>query len=254
MRTQFPRCEWQNHASIDQNATSVMLFNSDLTLRFNRRFSSSGKIGPSDIASTSDGGFVVAGAITLPSGDTDAIVMKVGATGNIVWKKIFGTPENDELHSVTVLPDGSIAVLGHRISSSTSYDLLIARFSKGGAMLWRKVLGTPALDHAGTIKFTRESALMVTAGTGTAPILPLWIKLSLSGTVLSARVGSTPEFIGTFYMENPQGGYYLGSVGPQVQGQLSKTNISRFDAADRLVWTKSYSTFWIFDLSYVMVL
>jgi hypothetical protein len=225
---------------IDQNAAGVLLFNPDLTLKFNRRFSSSGIINPSDIASTSDGGFVVVGAIALPAGDTDAIVLKVSSTGNIVWKKIFGTSENDELHSLTILQDGSIAVLGHRISAATSYDLLIARLSKGGALLWQKVLGTASLDHASTITSVNGPALIVTAGTGVSPVFPLWIKLSLSGTILSARAGSTPEFAGIFYMANPNGGYYLGSLGPHVEGQLSKTNISRFDATDRLVWSKSF--------------
>jgi hypothetical protein len=165
----------------------------------------------------------------------------VSSAGNIVWKKIFGTAETDELHGVTVLQDGSIAVLGHRISASTSYDLLIARLSRRGALLWRKVLGTSSLDHASTITSANGPALMVSAGTGTAPVLPLWIQLSLSGTVLSARVGSTQEWAGIFYMENPNGGYYLGSLGPHVPGQLAKTNISRFDAKDRLVWAESYS-------------
>jgi hypothetical protein len=226
---------------IDQNDAGLLLFNSDLTLKFNRRFSSSGTITPSDIASTSDGGFVVVGSIALPSGDTDAIVFKVSSTGKIVWKKIFGTTENDELHGVTVLHDGSIAVLGHRISASTSYDLLIARLSKVGALLWRKVVGTRDLDHGSTITSANGSTLMVSAGTGTSPVLPLWIKLSLSGDILSARVGSTQEWAGIFYIENPNGGYYLGTLGPHVPGQLSKTNISRFDATDRLIWSKLYS-------------
>lgn len=225
---------------LDDDASSVMQVNQDHTLRFNRRFSSAGTISPSDIVSTTDGGYIVAGTIALPSGNTDGIVFKVGATGNIVWEKIFGTAENDELHSMTLLQDGSVAVLGHRISSTTSHDLLIARLSKGGAILWQKVLGTPDLDHAGSITSTTEPALIVTAGTGTSPIRPIWIKLNLSGSILNARVGSLQEYIATFYIENPQGGYYLGSVGPLVQGQLSKTNISRFDANDHLLWGKSY--------------
>jgi hypothetical protein len=223
---------------IDENGAGVLLFNPDLTSRFSKRFSSSGGVNSAGIVPTADGGFVVAGTISLPSGDTDAIVFKVSAAGGIVWKKIFGTAENDQLHSATVLPDGSIAVLGHRISSSTSHDLLIARFSKGGALLWKKVLGTSSVDHAGSITSASGPALMVSAGTGTAPIQPLWIKLSLSGAVLSARVGSTRESLAIFYMENPNGGYFLGSIG---LGQLAKTNISRFDATDRLVWAKSYS-------------
>ena len=226
---------------INQNDAGLLLFNPDLTLKFKKRFSSSGRISPSDIASTSDGGFVVVGSISLPSGDTDAIVFKVSSTGRIVWKKIFGTAENDELHGVTVLQDGSIAVLGHRISAITSYDLLIARFSRGGALLWRKVIGTPALDHGSRITSANGPTLMVSAGTGNAPFLPLWIKLSLSGAVLSARVGSAQESAGIFYLENPNGGYYLGTVGPHVPGQLEKTTISRFNATDRLVWAKSYS-------------
>jgi len=225
---------------LDQDATSVMLVNPDLTLRFSRRFSSAGTISPSDIVSTTDGGSIVAGTISLPAGNTDAIVFKVGATGNIVWKKIFGTADNDELHSMTILQDGSVAVLGHRISSATSHDLLIAHLSKGGAILWQKVLGTPALDHAGAITSTLEPALIISAGSGTAPIRPIWIKLSVNGAILNARAGSLQEYIATFYIENPQGGYYLGSVGPLVQGQLSKTNISRFDANDHLLWGKSF--------------
>jgi hypothetical protein len=226
---------------IDENGAGVLIFNPDLTLQFSRRFSSSGTVDSAGIVPATDGGFVLAGTILMPSGDTDAIVYKVSSTGRIVWKKIFGTSENDQLHSATVLPDGSIAVLGHRISASTLHDLLIARFSKGGALLWRKVLGTPAVDHAGSITSASGSAIMVSAGTGTAPIQPLWVKLSLSGAVLSARVGSTRESLATFYMENPNGGYYLGSTGPLVQGQLAKTHISRFDATDRLVWAKAYT-------------
>jgi hypothetical protein len=225
----------------DQNATGVLLFNRDLTLKFNRRFSSNGLVDSAGVAPTPDGGYVVAGTISLPSGDTDAIVYKVGSTGNVLWKKIFGTSEIDQLHTLTVLQDGSIAVLGHRISASTSHDLLIARLSKGGALLWRKVLGTPAVDHYGAIASASGPAIMVSAGTGNGPIEPLWVKLSLSGAMQSARIGSTRESIGAFYLENPNGGYYLGSLGPLVQGELAKTNISRFDATDRLVWAKSYA-------------
>jgi hypothetical protein len=225
---------------IDGNAAGVLLFNPDLTLKFNRRFTSNGVVDTSGVAPTPDGGYVVAGTISLPSGDTDAIVFKVSSTGNILWKKVFGTPEIDQLHYVTVLQDGSVAVLGHRISASTNVDLLIARFSKGGALLWRKVLGTPGIDHSGSITSLNGPSIMVSAGTGNGPIQPLWIKLSLSGAVLSARVGSTRESIGIFYMENPNGGYYLGSVGPLVHEEIQKTNISRFDANDHLVWTKSY--------------
>ncbi|HEY7160079.1 MAG TPA: hypothetical protein VH815_02420, partial [Acidobacteriota bacterium] len=226
---------------IDQNGAGVLLFNPDLTLKFNRKFSSSGTLNSSGVAPTPDGGYVVAGTISLPSGDQDAIVFKVSSTGNILWKKVFGTPEIDQLHFVTVLPDGSIAVLGHRISTSTNVDLLIARFSKGGALLWKKVLGTSSIDHSGSITLVNGPAIMISAGTGNAPISPLWIKLSLNGTVLNARVASTRESIGFFYKENPKGGYYLGSAGPLVLGELQKTNISRFDATDHLVWAKSYA-------------
>jgi hypothetical protein len=224
---------------INGNAAGVLLFNPDLTLKFNRTFSSNGTLDISGVAPTPDGGYVVVGTISLPSGDQDAIAFKVSSTGNILWKKVFGTPEIDQLHYVTVLPDGSIAVLGHRISASSNVDLLVARFSKGGGLLWKKVLGTPSIDHSGSITSVNGPAIMISAGTQ-VPISPLWIKLSLSGAVLSARVASTRESIGILYKENPNGGYYLGSAGPLVLGELAKTNISRFDATDRLIWTKSY--------------
>jgi hypothetical protein len=226
---------------INQNAAGVLLFNPDLTLKFNRRFSASGMLDTSGVAPTPDGGYVIAGTISLPSGDTDGIVFKLSSAGNILWKKIFGTPEIDQLHYITVLQDGSIAVLGHRISTSTNVDLLVARFSKGGGLLWKKVLGTTSIDHSGSITSVNGPAIMISAGTGSGPINPLWVKLSLNGTVLSGRVANTRESIGFFYKENPNGGYYLGSAGPLVLGEVQKTNISRFDTNDHLVWSKSYA-------------
>ena len=226
---------------IDQNAAGVLLFNPDLTLKFNRRFSSSGTLDSSGVAPTPDGGYVVAGTISLPSGDSDAIVFKLGATGNILWKKIFGTPDIDQLHYVTVLQDGSIAVLGHRITASNSLDLLISTSFQGGRIVVEKGSWNSS-NRSRWIHYLRKR----TRNNGLC-----WNRRHADFTVMDQieferccaerarwiHTGSNRNFL---HGESEWRVLPRKRRMPLVHGELQKTNISRFDASDRLVWAKSY--------------
>ena len=67
------------------------------------------------IQQTSDGGFVVAGQTSSPSGG-DFLVMKLDSDGNIVWQKAYGGLADDLAHSIRQTIDGGFIVAGRTAS------------------------------------------------------------------------------------------------------------------------------------------
>lgn len=77
--------------------------------------------GNSLIAGYTDGSFGVANA-----GGTDALVIKVDASGNMAWTKQFGTPGLDQLHAISADGVGNIYATGS-VFNAGSQDTLVAK-------------------------------------------------------------------------------------------------------------------------------
>lgn len=218
----------------------VMFLNADGSAQSTRSVRGSGALFPFAIAATPDNGFVVVGSIQTSAAGTDGFVAKISSTGGLLWKKSIGTSENDELRSVAVMPDGSIAVVGHRQSSVSSFDLLVARFSASGGLQWKKVLGTNGFEHAGAVTATPDGSLMLSAATDSGGTnRGLWIKLAGGGTVISSQTSSTPDSAGLSYLEDANLGRVYVSLAPLRQDVNGKTLIARFDSQNRRLWSKS---------------
>jgi WD40 repeat protein len=107
-------------------------------------------------------GYVVAGYTTSRDGDVtgnhgqfdiynDMWVLKVNASGNIVWAKAFGGSHDDAATSITGTPDGGFVLTGATSSNDGdvtgnhntdgNYDGWIVKLDAGGNKQWAKALG-----------------------------------------------------------------------------------------------------------------
>ncbi|GAB4436324.1 MAG: hypothetical protein OHK0015_28010 [Chloroflexi bacterium OHK40] len=101
-----------------------------------------------------------AGAVTLTSrGQDDAFVARVDAAGALVWVRQIGGSLSDQGRGIALLPDGSLAVVGHfrttidfvgsdtRLSSRGQSDTFLARYSRDGQLLWALRAGGTGVDN-----------------------------------------------------------------------------------------------------------
>ena len=87
-------------------------------------------------AAAADGGFFVAGQIGRYSQglSPDGWVLKLNASGNIVWQKAIGGPDTDCLYSILSLPGGDSLAVG----SSGGGRIWLVRFDSRGSVRWQK--------------------------------------------------------------------------------------------------------------------
>ncbi len=93
------------------------------------------------VQQTSDGGYVVAGEISLGSDQLDAWLIKTDINGNEQWNKIFGGPKSDFIRSVQQSSDGGFILAG-----VTGDDGWLIKTDIKGNEQWNKTFGGKGED------------------------------------------------------------------------------------------------------------
>lgn len=115
-----------------------------------------------DAKTTSDGGFILVGStfsnnqnVNSNNGFYDYWVIKIDASGNLVWENNFGGTLEERAYSVIVLPNDGAIIAGTSNSSDFdvngnfgNYDFWIIRVDASGNMIWEKNLGGSSEDRA----------------------------------------------------------------------------------------------------------
>ena len=82
---------------------------------------------------TSDGGYAIAGAISISAGDKDVYVIKLDAKGNLQWTKTIGGENLEESESLIQTADGGYAIAGYTKSfGAGEWDVYVVKLDKNG--------------------------------------------------------------------------------------------------------------------------
>jgi hypothetical protein len=158
----------------------------------------------SDIAATSDGGYVVVGDMTSgPEGGPWAAAMKTDAMGKILWTKLLRGGGGGVAYSVTPTQDGGCVIAGSVLESDPYGEYLwVFRLDAGGSLVWQRILGADSYSNrafsveqsadggflvAGVLGEEVESALM--PGFSVSPFV---LKLSPTGGTVRIRSARLP--------------------------------------------------------------
>lgn len=113
-----------------------------------------------DIIQTTDGGYLVSGSsdsINFNSSDNhgeyDALVVRLNASGNLVWQKSYGGSSYDWGGTILPTPDGNYilclgtaSVNGNITSNHGAYDGWIVKIDSNGTIIWQKTYGGTSTD------------------------------------------------------------------------------------------------------------
>ncbi len=115
-----------------------------------------------DIQPTPDGGFIFTGTESSFETDTDVLITKLDASGNLTWKKIYGTVDAEQGESILQLPDGGYIIAGMSSTETSSYDMYVIRTNSAGDSLWSRTIGGSSDDRAFSVVSPQAGSYIVT--------------------------------------------------------------------------------------------
>lgn len=231
-----------NHGNSD---VWVVKLNSSGDIVWQKSFGGTGQDDGFDIVETSDG-YVIAGYTTSFNGNvtgnhgaTDAWVLKVDYTGNLVWQKTFGGTGYDCATGIQKTSDGGFVFAGTTGSndgnvtgnhSTSSYDYWVVKISSLGVLQWQKCLGGTNNDEAKYIQQTNDGGYIVSGYTTSNDgdvtefngFKDYWIaKINATGTILWRRtLGGTQEEIAYKVKQTSDGGFVITGYTGSSDGNI----------------------------------
>ncbi|MFT3846534.1 MAG: gliding motility-associated C-terminal domain-containing protein [Lacibacter sp.] len=133
-------------------------------LQWQKRYGGNGLDIGNHICINTDGSYLIAATSSSNNGDitgnhgtggyTDAVIMKISATGSVVWSKCYGGTKNEELLDLEII-NGKIFAAGYANStdgdippSQKNYDAWLLALDQNGNKIFSKVYGGAQNDVA----------------------------------------------------------------------------------------------------------
>ncbi|MEO0211994.1 MAG: hypothetical protein ABIN66_09120 [candidate division WOR-3 bacterium] len=203
----------------------VLKFSSAGVLEWARTFGGADYEYGRSIVQTTDNGFAIVGWTgALGPQPCSLLVVKLDASGGLVWARSFrfpgAPPLRDMGYSITKTSDGGLAIAGKTwitYDGGLTYywDLLVFKLDATGGLLWARRLGEPGLDESGySLIQTSDGGLVVGGNLDSSAVKSnfLLVKLDASGTLLWSRRfsgGYTAMTAGSI-VETMDGGLAIG--------------------------------------------
>lgn len=126
---------------------------------------SGGNETPVAIDRSSDGGWFVAGQVSVPGSSYDGLLMKLDSTGSPLWQRHVGGPGFDYFDGGQSTSDGGYMAVGRTASPGDgSGDIWVVKFDGSGGVSWQKTYGGNGSESQGfDVSQTSDGGYIVTS-------------------------------------------------------------------------------------------
>ena len=201
--------------------------------------------GAADVRQTPDGGFVAAGwTKAFVGANTDMWLVRLDASGNILWQRSYGGAGRDEIEKLHPTPDGGYIGIG--LSSSFGagqHAPLVLKFDANGNVQWQKTYLHSGRDWGFDIVQTTDGGYVIPGmtdpcacgGTTQGTI----IKIDASGNIQWQKV-YTGQTTFSSLQQTPDGGYIMGGATASFGVGGGDALVLKLDANGNIQWQKTY--------------
>jgi hypothetical protein len=198
------------------------------------------------IQHSNDGGFIIL-SLNDSSGNTifNANLIKIDANGNILWNKIYGGNNDDQLTGILPCSDGGFILSGSTKSFGMGdYDTYVIRTDTAGNLLWSKTYGTTGGEGGGRIIECSDGNFLIvnsinSFGAGGWDIYLL--KIDTLGNILWTKsYGTASDEVGGDVIECADGGFLIGGTYGIVTSGNRDVMLMKTDSAGNFLWAKKY--------------
>lgn len=192
------------------------------------------------IEQTSDGGYIILGSSdSTMTGNRHMFLVKVNASGNLEWNKIYGYKEVEFGNAIRQTNDGGYIIVGGSFDFSLlDYNILLVKTDNSGNVMWSKTFGSASIDVANSVILTADGGYLIGGQYNSDDCL--LIKTDAAGSVEWAKTyGSANNDEAFDVLQKSDGGFVMVGVSHQLQPTTRAYIISTNDSGD-VSWAKHY--------------
>jgi|KBSSwiStaDraftv2_1062776.scaffolds.fasta_scaffold39384_4 hypothetical protein len=181
---------------------------------------------------------------TESNGSDSSLLLRVGASGDVLWRQAWPEGKDGALWSLRPVGDGTFAGAGWTTSSAGDLDAMLLRVGADGRLLWRKEYPGPGKERLWSVDVTPRGLIAAgesVAGDGTSKMLVLRVDLDGKEIARLALDGAPVERAFSIQATS-DGGFALAGQsgsGPR-EGPGYDAKIVRCDAAGKPVWSRTW--------------
>ena len=221
------------------------------------------------VQQTADGGYILAGYTASDNGDVtgyhggyDAWVVKLDASGGLVWQRCLGGTSYDMAQAVQQTADGGYILAGYTNSVDGDVagipthvgDIWIVKLNAAGGLVWQKCLGGTKYDGPSSMQLTADGGCIIAGNTesndgdvtGNHGATDAWVvKLDAGGTLVWQRcLGGANADNPSLVRQTADGGYIVAGETRSTDGDftgnrgLADAWVVKLNASGGLVWQK----------------
>lgn len=136
-------------------------------------------------------------------GKFDLLIMKVSATGHVIWSTVVGGSDNEDFGDMQATPDGGVVVIGTTLSydgdvsgNHGKMDFLVAKLDRMGEVEWTKCYGGTGNDKGYCIATVEDKGYLIGGQSGSLNgnmrgnrgLLDMWVaRIDLAGNIEKSK-------------------------------------------------------------------
>lgn len=199
-----------------------------------------------DMCKTSDGGYALAGLTnSFGAGIADYWLIRVNATGEMLWNKTYGGIGEEQVNWVIQTRDGGFAMAGRTNSTGAgSSDIWLVKTNANGDMVWNMTYGGAAAEFGMEVIQTSDGGYVVVGYTSSfgAGGSDVWlIKTDASGNpVWNKTYGGTGTEQAYTIVQTTDGGFAITGLTTTWGAGGNDAWLVKTDTSGNALWNKTY--------------
>ncbi len=193
------------------------------------------------VCKTIDSGWCAAGYSLGFGSDKDLFIVNFDSSGRVTWSTNLNALGNETAYGISRFSNGDLVVAGSTsLTTSANNDVLVARYSSAGTLLWSQTIGAPNDNEYANEVLALSNGTIFVAGTrkvaGLNKDAVIWI-LDGSGNLITSQnysLSSDEEFTDCFLTHD--GGVILCSS--SISGSNKILWEVKTDYNGDSIWTK----------------
>ena len=192
------------------------------------------------VTATPDGGCAVIGhTYSFLSGKSDIWIVRLDATGDTLWTKLFGGSLNDEGLHIAMIPEGNFIFTGYTVTADSGEQLLLVKIDSLGNVLWQKNYGGTGNERGNCAIPTSDGGYIVAGVTSPGTSSDMWILKTnaLGDTVWTRIIGGGNPDEAKYICTTHDGGYVVTGYTYSYGSGFSDIYLVKLNDQGVVVWS-----------------